>query len=100
MAWWESKRREPLAWAITSVVFVILWTWHVSQVLKVMPPTGWSTPGWWPGGWAFVMKASLSSVFFVLVPEPWDQLAVAVVIPLLWAGSWYWAGQSGAGGSR
>ena len=95
MAWWESKRREALAWAITSVVFVILWTWHVSQVLKVMPPTGLVNAWMVAGGWAFVMKASLSSVFFILVPEPWDQFAVAVVIPLLWAGSWYWADSLG-----
>jgi len=91
MAWWESKRREALTWAITVVVFVIFWAWHVSHVLKVMPPKGLANAWMVAGGWGFVLQASLSSVFFVLVPEPWDRWAVAAAIPLLWAGSWYWS---------
>jgi hypothetical protein len=90
-AWWESKRREGLAWAGVIAVFAILWALHVSQVLRVMPPTGLVNTWVVAGGWAFVMEASLSSVFFVLLPEPWDQWMVAVVIPLVWAGSWYWS---------
>ena len=95
VAWWESRRREALAWAGTVVMFVIVWTWHVSQVLKVMPPEGLVNSWMVAGGWGFVMQASLSSVFFVLVPEPWDQWAAAAAVPLLWAGSWYWSDSLG-----
>ena len=90
-AWWESKRREAIAWVATVVIFVVLWAWHVSEVLKVMPPSGLVNAWIVAGGWGFVMEASLSSVFFLMVPTRWEQLTVALVIPLLWAGAWHWS---------
>jgi hypothetical protein len=95
VAWWESKSREAIAWTSAVAIFLIFWAWHVSQVLKVMPPTGLVNTWMVAGGWGFVMEASLSSVFFLLVPSRWEQWTVAAVMPLLWAGSWYWSDNLG-----
>jgi hypothetical protein len=95
LAWWEGKRREALAWVCTVAVFATIWAWHVSEVLRVMPPTGLVNSWMVGGGWQFVMEASLSSIFFLMVPESAEPWTVAVAMPLLWAGSWYWADRLG-----
>ena len=90
VAWWEGRRREVFSWLAVVGVFAVFWAWHISQVLRVMPPDG-LVNGWMvAGGWAFVLQASHASVFLMLVPERWDQWFIAIVVPILWAGSWYW----------
>ena len=90
VAWWEGRRREAVAWVAATGIFAAFWAWHASQVLSVMPSKG-LTSGWLAGGgWGFVLEASRSSIFLTVLPEHWDRWILAIGIPLLWAGSWYW----------
>jgi hypothetical protein len=89
VAWWEGRRREALAWAAAIGVFAALWAWHASKVLGVMPSEGFAS-SWAGGGWGFVLQASRSSIFLTALWEGWDRWILAIGVPLLWAGAWYW----------
>jgi len=89
VAWWEGRRREAFAWAAATGIFAAFWAWHASQVLSVMPSEG-LVGSWAGGGWGFVLQASRASIFLTVLPEGWDRWILAIGIPLLWAGSWYW----------
>jgi hypothetical protein len=90
IAWLEGRRRETFSWLAAVGVFAVFWAWHISQVLSVMPPDGLVNSWVVGGGWPRVLQASHSSIFLMLVPESWDQWFIAIVVPILWAGSWYW----------
>jgi hypothetical protein len=55
-----------------------------------MPPEGFVNSWVAFGGWGFVLDASRSSTLLMLLPERWDLWMLAILIPLLWAGCWYW----------
>ena len=87
----ESRRREAAGWFATLVIFAGFWTWHVQRILANMPTDGLRN-GWLvAGGWPFVLTASRSSVFLMLLPA-W---LVAVLVPVAWAGFWRWTDATG-----
>lgn len=90
VAWWDGRRREALAWLVATGIFAAIWAWHVSQVLSVMPSKGFASSWLARGGWGFVLDALRSSIFLALLPEHWNRWILAIAIPLLWAGCWYW----------
>ncbi|HUR20587.1 MAG TPA: hypothetical protein VMZ90_07255 [Vicinamibacterales bacterium] len=91
VAWWDGRRREALAWVAAIGVFAAFWAGHVSHVIRAMPSEGLVNSWLGFGGWGFVLDASQSSTLFMLLPKGWDNWMLAILIPVLWAGSWYWA---------
>ncbi|HXT72015.1 MAG TPA: hypothetical protein VN700_19835 [Vicinamibacterales bacterium] len=94
-AWIESRRREAVTWLAAVAAFMAFWAWHLSQVLGVMPEKGLENAWLVGGGWPFVLEASHASIFLMLFPERFEQYLVALLVPLLWAGGWYWANGTG-----
>ncbi len=95
LAWLESRREEAIAWLATVVMFMAFWLWHISHVLEVMPAQGLQNAWVVGGGWPFVLEASHASIFLMLLPERIEQYLVAFIVPMLWAGSWYWSDRLG-----
>ena len=91
LAWWEGQKREALAWSAAAGVFAAGWAWHVSRVLNAMPAEPLENTWLAFGGWTFVLNASQATPILTVLPASWDNWILAVVIPVLWAGCWYWA---------
>jgi len=63
----------------------------LSQILANMPAEGLRNQWLVAGGWPFVLAASRSSVFLMLLPA-W---IVAILVPMSWAGFWQWTDATG-----
>ena len=86
MAWQESRKKEAMAWAGAILVFGVVWLWHASYVLPLMPADGMSKSWLVMGGWGFALSTAQANPFLLLLPAR----LVAVIVPVAWAGFWSW----------
>ena len=86
MAWWESRKKEAVAWAGVALLFGAVWLWHASHVRPLIPAGGMSSSWVVMGGWGFALSTSRANPFLLLLPA-W---VVAVIVPVVWAGFWCW----------
>lgn len=87
----ERRRSEALGWTAALTAFAAFWLWHASQVLDVMPREGLTNSWNALGGWPFVLATTHANLAIALFP----QWLVAIVIPLIWAGPFYWRDATG-----
>jgi hypothetical protein len=89
LAWWQTRRRETVAWLAGFAAYGAFLTFHVQQVLPRLPSGSGASASTWIqfGGVTFLLETGLANFFTVLV-LPWWFVAITLPLGLLGLASW------------